>query len=182
MNRDLEIRASKIFRKQQGEIYWPYGLAVPNKQRSLLSEEQYEETAAHCRVAQQVIVDWAEDHGLRSSESGCCPRWLLRNASRQCEPDTCGKYGSGPRDDSWLDHPVYWLKGGLPAAITSAAYSVRQHDRDRIEKWKEAGLMAAFGGPGWYGYGTTQIVMWHPGRLTSVHTAEDADRLLRHNK
>ncbi|WP_406446872.1 hypothetical protein OHB14_50255 [Streptomyces sp. NBC_01613] len=34
----------------------------------------------------------------------------------------------------------------------------------------------------WYGFGTTQIVMWHPKRLISVYLAEDADRLLRHNK
>ncbi|WP_152039014.1 hypothetical protein [Streptomyces lincolnensis] len=183
MNRSLEIRASKIFKKEQGEILWPYGLAVPKQRRSQLSPEQYEETAAHVRVAQQVIVDWAEDHGLRCSESGCCPKWLLRNASRQCESDACGKYGSGSRDDeSWFDHPVYWIKDGLPAAITSAPYSVSEEDRRRIEQWKESGLVAAFGGPGWYGFGTTQIVMWHPKRLTSVCLAEDADRLLRHSK
>ncbi|MFI1741481.1 hypothetical protein [Streptomyces sioyaensis] len=183
MNRDLEIRASKIFKKQQGEILWPYGLATPNRRRSGLSEDQYKEAAAHARVAQLVIVEWAEDHGLRSSESGCCPRWLLRNASGQCEPDACENYGSGPRNDErWLDHTIFWLKDGLPAAITSSPYSVSEDDRSRIEQWQESGLVAAFGGPGWYGYGTTQIVMWQTKRLASVYLAEDADRLLRHSK
>ncbi|MGY5133485.1 hypothetical protein ACWGJW_13950 [Streptomyces nigrescens] len=183
MNRDLEIRASKIFKKQQGEILWPYGLATPNRRRSGLKEDQYQEAAAHARVAQLVIVEWAEDHGLRSSESGCCPRWLLRNASRQCEPGACDNYGSGPRNDErWLDHPIFWLKDGLPTAITASPYSVSEDDRSRIEQWQKSGLVAAFGGPGWYGYGTTQIIMWHPERLASVYLAEDADRLLRHSK
>ncbi|WP_157876800.1 hypothetical protein [Streptomyces graminilatus] len=183
MNRDFELRASRIFSKHQGEILWPYGLAAPDRRRSGLSAEQYEKAAAHAQVAQQVIVDWAEDHGLRSSESGCCPRWLLRNASRQCEPDVCGKCGSGSRNDEhWLDHPIFWLKDGLPTVITSAPYSVSEDDRSRLEQWREAGLMAAFGGPAWYGFDTTQIVMWHPKRLASLYLAEDADRLLRHRK
>lgn len=183
MNRGSELRAARIFKSKNGRILWPYGLATPDRRRSGLSGEEYERAVAHAHVSQRVIVDWAEDHGLRSSESGCCPKWLLRNASRQCEPDACGKYGTGTlSDEHWLDHAVYWLKDGLPTVITSAPYSVDEDDRIRIEQWKEHGLIAAFGGPGWYGFGTTQIAMLNPKRLSAIYLAEDAERLLRHHK
>jgi hypothetical protein len=40
-----------------------------------------------------------------------------------------------------------------------------EDDRRRIELWKESGLVAAFGGPGWYRFRATQIVMWPPLKL-----------------
>ncbi|OIJ85075.1 hypothetical protein BIV25_45060 [Streptomyces sp. MUSC 14] len=90
-------------------------------------------------------------------------------------------HGTGSEDGHWLDHAIYWLKNGLPTVITSAPYSVAEDDRRRIEQWKELGLMAAFGGPGWYGFHTTQIIVWNPKRLGSIYLAEDAERLLRHH-
>jgi hypothetical protein len=73
---------------------------------------------------------------------------------------------TGSRDgESRLDHPVYSIQDGLLAAITSAPSSVSEDDRCRIELWKDSGLVAAFGGPGWYGFRTTQIVIWPPPEL-----------------
>ncbi|WP_125533490.1 hypothetical protein [Streptomyces sp. WAC 06725] len=55
------------------------------------------------------MVAWAQRYGLRLSEAGCCPRWLLRDGSQSCHPryrvgDPCTRYGTPRLDSGWLDH------------------------------------------------------------------------------
>lgn len=165
---DHHDRAAKIFGADGGDIRWPYGLETPHPRRSGLTGEQLQQAADHARVAQRLIVEWAEQYGITASRSGCCPRWLQRNASRRCSA-TCYRPGA---DYAWLDHPIYWLRNRRPAVITSALYYVGDEDRDRITWWTEQHplLRAAFG-TGWYGHGTTQIVLWRTDRAPEVAPA-----------
>jgi hypothetical protein len=102
----------------------------------------------------------------------CCPWWLTRKVSRRCEFAKCTQYGAGGDDRSWLDHTICWLKDGRPAVITSAPYNFGQEDRARIDQWltEDTRLRVAYGA-GWYGYTTTQIVMWRADRLEDVAPA-----------
>jgi hypothetical protein len=169
---DLFARAAKIFKTGPDGIVWPYGLSVPDRRRTGLSKAKWQWMADHARAAQLSIVEWAEHHEVKASPIGCCPLWLARPSSRRCKFGTCRNYGG--LDYLWLDHPMGWLKDGRPAVLTSAPYRLYDEDRGHINEWlqKDDRLRADFGG-GWYGYSTTQIVMWRTDRITGVAPAPD---------
>ncbi|RSO10663.1 hypothetical protein DMH15_41210, partial [Streptomyces sp. WAC 06725] len=111
-------------------------------------------------------------------EAGCCPRWLLRDGSQSCHPryrvgDPCTRYGTPRLDSGWLDHTVTWLKDARPAVLTAAPYDVDDHDRRRLAHWERTDprLRSAIG-TGWYGFGTTQIVLWRSDRVAELQAAE----------
>jgi hypothetical protein len=132
-----------------------------------------EEEQRDLEARQRLLVDWAERHGLRASTSGCCPVWLLRDTSRQCGPEVgCKGMGGDSGSAHWLDHAVYWLKDRRRAVITSAPYSITDAMKDRLAHWEatEPMLQVALG-TGWYGNGTTQIVMWRADRIENAEPA-----------
>jgi hypothetical protein len=114
------------------------------------------------------IVEWAERYGLKASRVKCCPWWLTRNASRRCEFSKCAS------DERWLDHPICWIRGGKPIAITSPPYDDKVADNARIKSWLDHDdrLSVAFG-KGWYGPATTQVVMWRNDRALVIEPATD---------
>lgn len=179
MSDDLYARARKIFGSMDGRICWPYNLGIPPKRafRNDPTPERYEGLVRRAQKAQLIIVEWAEQYGFKESGSGCCPWWLRGNVSRRCNlsSDACTRYGSGSTipDHYWLDHPIFWLKDGRPAAITSAPYQVSAGDEDRIRWWlsEDSRLRVAYG-TGWYGFGTRQILMWRTDRIDVVAPAE----------
>jgi hypothetical protein len=169
MTTDMTTRAAAVFGTREGAPAWPYGLARPHPRRSGLSAERLAAALEHAEQAQQAIVEWAERHGLQATQIGCCPKWLLRTVSRRCPPGACNNFGG--LDYVWLDHPVGWLVDGRPAVLTSAPYG--RHDQDPgIAEWlrKDDRLRTAYG-PGWYGHGTTRIVMWRTDRIDQVVAA-----------
>lgn len=170
---DLHTRAAKIFKAEGGAIVWPYGLSIPSFRRSGLTRERYDQKALEQRAAQLLIVEWAERYGLRESRKGCCPIWLQGKTSRRCAPGACRNYGG--LDYLWLDHTVAWLKDGKPAVITSAPYTQHGAENHEIRYWldKDDRLRVAVGA-GWYGHGTTQIVMWRADRIDTVVPATPA--------
>ncbi|WP_427251107.1 hypothetical protein [Bacillus cereus] len=172
---DLYDRAAAVLGQDERGIRWPYGLAPPLRRTDPAT---YEQRAADTRARQEVMVTWAQRYGLRLSEAGCCPRWLLRDGSQGCRPrygigDPCTRYGTPHPDSGWLDHPVTWLKDTRPAVLTAAPYDVGDHDRRRLAHWERADprLRSAIG-TGWYGFGTTQIVLWRSDRIAELRAAE----------
>ncbi|WP_031080801.1 hypothetical protein [Streptomyces sp. NRRL S-118] len=60
----------------------------------------------------------------------------------------------------------------LVAVITSAPYHVLDTDEDRLSWWRQHDQrLRVARGEGWYGYGTTQIVMWRADILADVDPA-----------
>ncbi|MFG2142592.1 hypothetical protein ACGFRG_00070 [Streptomyces sp. NPDC048696] len=83
----------------------------------------------------------------------------------------CTHYGTA-QDRHWLDHLISWLKEGRPAVITTAPYGIDSADRSRLDWWTGADpRLRVAHGPGWYGFRTTQIVMWRTDRLAQVTPA-----------
>lgn len=171
MRNDFHDRAAAIFGTHDGVVAWPYGLETPRPRRSGLSRERLAEATAHAETAQRTIVNWAERHGLRYSRTGCCQLWLLRKVSRKCPIGACRN--NGGLDYVWLDHANGWLKDSRPAVLTSAPYAPG-YDAENPEIREclaaDERLRAAFGS-GWYGHGTTQIVLWRTDRINEVEPA-----------
>lgn len=177
--RQLEKRAIEVFGSFEGLAAWPYGLEHADRRWKNDNPELWEIMLNEQPRAQRVIVEWAEQYGLRRSTKGCCPKWLQRKTSRSCEPGSCNRYGSvSTLDYGWLDHAIAWLFDGKPVAMTSAPYSISEHSHERLDWWQNEDecLRVLIGGEGWYGYGTTQILMWRSDRLPVMVTAPGAQR------
>lgn len=170
----FHTRAAKIFGTGQDGIYWPYDVSGIDRTLRRTNPERFQQQLTELERKRLVIVEWAEQHGLKGSPVKCCPWWLTRKVSRRCEFAKCTRYGSSAQtvDSGWLDHTMCWLKDSRPAVITSAPYNFRQKDRERIDWWltKDTRLRTAHGA-GWYGYGTTQVVLWRADRLEVVEPA-----------
>lgn len=167
---DLNARAASIFGTADGAPRWPYGLQAPVRSRHRAT---FERETRRVQLAQSTIVDWAEQYGLRATQAGCCPLWLLRPSSRRCATGACYNYGG--LDYVWLDHQIGWLIKGRPAVITSAPYGDHHRHDPGIAEWlaKDRRLRTAYG-TGWYGAGTTQIVVWRTDRITDTQPAGKA--------
>lgn len=165
----LRKRADRVFGGAGG---WPYGLYMPLRDPRV-EPERVAEIRERVSHGQRVIVEWAERYGLRASDTGCCPRWLLRNGSRSCMSDRCTRFGGGETPDcSWLDHKTAWIRDRRPVALTSAPYGVSEHDERRLALWlRESPELRVTQGVGWYGLGTTQIVMWRADRIGPMEAA-----------
>ena len=173
----LHTRAVRVFgTDHQGRPFWPYGVADPDKSnyRNDPDSARYDEALKRARSAQLLVTEWAEDHGLKTSETGCCPHWLTRKVSRRCSSQSvpCTHYESPGPDRGWLDHLTAWTKNGKPAILTSAPYDISEEDEQRLAWWRQhdSRLTVARGGEGWYGYGTTQIIMWRSDLLEASLT------------
>jgi hypothetical protein len=176
---DLHDRAAAIFgRSLQHGVHWPYGLETPSRRNYRDDEDgsRYAAALRDRRAAQQTITEWADTYGLKRSEAGCCPRWLQRRVSRRCSSmnSACARYGTGGDnlDRGWLDHVITWLQEGKPAVLTSAPYSLGQDDRDRLAWSTNEDSRLRFSlGPGWYGFGTMQVVVWRSDVIPTVEPA-----------
>ncbi|OQD51852.1 hypothetical protein BM536_037700 [Streptomyces phaeoluteigriseus] len=68
-----------------------------------------------------------------------------------------------------MDHTITWLKDGRPAVITTAPYEIYEEDEARLQYWQQHDpRLQVARGHGWYGYDTTQIVLWRTDRITAV--------------
>lgn len=159
---DLQTRATRLFgRAVGGGVAWPYGLSTPARRTYRGRPAEYEEVLQGRLAAQETITAWAEKGGLRRSPAGCCPHWLQRPSSRRCRNGGCTHFDAPALDCGWMDHTIAWLYGGRPAALTSAPYGVTQEHRARLSWWtQQHPALSTTQGVGWYGFGTTQIVMW----------------------
>jgi hypothetical protein len=175
---DLYDRAAVVLGTEDGRIRWPYGMSPIHPDEKRKNPAAYEQLQAQRRAGQEAMVSWAERYGLKYSEAGCCPFWLQGTVSRRCRPygphkDRCTRYGTGI-DHGWLDHAVGWLKDGRPAALTSAPYGFEYITEapERLAFWQQHDdrLQVAIGS-GWYGFGTTQIVVWRTDRIAAVEPA-----------
>ncbi|MCX4902330.1 hypothetical protein [Streptomyces sp. NBC_00892] len=175
---DLHDRAATILGHGENGVRWPYGLEYPPPGLRRKDPEAYERRMTETTGRQAAMVAWAEHYGLRRSETGCCPLWLRRDASQRCRPrygagDPCTRYGAPHPDSGWMDHHLAWLKNARPAVLTAAPYEVDAHDEDRLAHWSRIDpRLRTARGQGWYGFGTTQIVLWRSDRITEVLPAE----------
>jgi hypothetical protein len=172
---DLEDRGAAIFgRDRRHGVLWPYGLEDPERRDYPNDPDgtRFDAAVRHARTAQETIVMWAETYGLKRNEHGCCPLWLTRRVSRGCSPMSCSRHGGKALDNRWLDHMVAWSRDGKPAVITSAPYGVLETDEERLSWWPRADpRLRVARGAGWYGFSTTQIVMWRVDVLDDVRPA-----------
>jgi hypothetical protein len=175
---DFHDRADAVLGTEEGRIRWPYGMSSPHPGEKRKDPKKYEQRLLEQRAKQEAMVSWAEQHGLRYSEAGCCPYWLQGKVSRRCRPygpsaDKCTRYGTGA-DKDWLDHVVGWLKDGRPAVLTSAPYCLERITEapQRFKFWQQedSRLRVAIG-PGWYGFDTSQVIVWRADRITTVEPA-----------
>ncbi|MFG2987017.1 hypothetical protein ACGFYQ_38200 [Streptomyces sp. NPDC048258] len=170
-------RAAAVLGRHSDGIRWPYGLETPGYMERRRDPEGFERRVAETRARQEGMVAWAERYGLRLSPAGCCPLWLVREASQRCRPrmghgDPCKRYGSSGSDRGWMDHSVTWLKDSRPAAITSAPYNICPQDEERLAHWQRTDpRLRVARGTGWYGYDTTQIILWRSDRIDAMAPA-----------
>ncbi|MBC2868549.1 hypothetical protein [Streptomyces mexicanus] len=175
---DLHDRAAAVLGTEEGRVRWPYGMSPIHPSEKRKDPERYEQRRAQRLAGQEAMVSWAEHYGLKYSEAGCCPFWLQGKTSRRCRPygphaNRCTRYGTHV-DQDWLDHAVGWLKGGRPAVLTSAPYGLEYITEapERLAYWQqEDPRLQVVQGTGWYGHGTTQIVMWRTDILDEVAPA-----------
>ncbi|MBB0242997.1 hypothetical protein FNQ90_02455 [Streptomyces alkaliphilus] len=174
---DLLRRAIAVFGQANGVPDWPYGLSVPPHQWREENPERWERDRAERRIAQRVIVEWAEHYGFKRSHKACCPQWLQRKVSQRCRGGRCTHWGAGDStpDSRWLDHTIGWLLNGKPVAVTSAPYGLLDEDRDRMAWWQaqDDRLRVVTGGSGWYGHDTTQVIVWRTDLVPVIEPAED---------
>ena len=173
---DLYRRASAVFGAGSDGVFWPYDVSGIDQTLRKRDPEKFQRTLARREMQREVIVEWAERHGLKTSSVKCCPWWLTRTNSRRCSPDQCTRYGmSGATspDSLWLDHGIYWIKDGKPAVITSAPYHLEAEDQARIDRWTaEHPNLKTVQGSGWYGFTTRQVILWRSDRIAHVVPAE----------
>jgi hypothetical protein len=172
---DLHSRGSRIFGATRGEVCWPYGLNDQTCRFDPKADREGCEAQRDLTQRQRLtIVDWAEHHGLRASSSGCCPIWLTRDKSRRCGgKDTRGCGGGGGR---WSDHALWWIKDRRPVAITGAPYHFDDDSQTLVDRWLTEDERLNFTtGAGWYGYGTTQVVLWRTDRIKTIEPAKPED-------
>ncbi|MFJ2590754.1 hypothetical protein [Streptomyces sp. NPDC087538] len=171
-----KTRAIAVFGKNDfGGVAWPYGVAAQDTRPPEWTTEQYEAHLKDREQAQQLVFDWAQKYGLKKGKNRCCPKWLTRDRNSTCAgtKDPCALYDASSPDRAWLDHVTTWTFDKLPAVITAAPYSIDQDDRDRLAWWttEDPRLGVAYGGPGWYGHSTKQIVLWRTDLIEIVGPA-----------
>jgi len=178
---DLHDRAATVLGRNSDGVRWPYGLETPGFMERRRDPDGYEDRVTATRARQEVMVTWAERYGLRLSPAGCCPLWLGRGGSRRCMflpgwGTSCTRYGSPHPDSGWMDHAVTWLKDSRPAVITSAPYDIDPKDEQRLEHWTRTDpQLKVARGMGWYGFSTTQIVLWRTDRIAELEPAQGPD-------
>ncbi|MFF8279910.1 hypothetical protein ACF05T_28030 [Streptomyces lateritius] len=167
---DLDRRGAAVFGYNQGEPDWSYEThSHVNFHQRRTDRSAYDREVAEAQAKQEAIVSWAERHDLKAGSTSCCLLWLTRDRSRRCtSQDTCH---SGPTSRSWFDHPIFWLKDGLPAVVTSVAWSPTEQDRSEIDWWIRAFSLRSDRGQGWYGCGSSQVLLWRPDRIRRVEPA-----------
>lgn len=168
---DLHIRGSRIFGTTRGKVRWPYGLNDQLGWFDKVTDPEGWKAQKDLTDRQRLtIVEWAEQHGLRESTSGCCPGWLTRDTSRKCNvKDANGCDGGCSR---FFDHQTWWLKDEFPAAVSGAPYGFFGEEIPRISEWLDLDNRLKFRiGDGWYGHGTVQTLIWRRDLLPNLHTA-----------
>lgn len=179
---DLYDRAAAIFGASSEGVHWPYDVSGIDHTLRRKDPEAFQKKLAELTAKREVIVAWAEQHGLKKSTVKCCPWWLTRKVSRSCSMDKCTRYGASSAsspDSLWLDHAIHWLKDGKPAVITSAPYHLEADDQARIDRWtSEHPELTSAQGQGWYGYHTRQILLWRSDRISTVAPASLPDGLV----
>lgn len=170
---DIHDRGAAIFGSSADGVDWPYdGSGIDHRLRRT-DPERFRQELADLTRRREILVEWAERYGLKSSSVQCCPWWLTRKVSRRCAYGECE--GLGGRDAAWLDHPICWLKDGRPAVITSAPGRMSPESSARISWWLEQQPdLRSVQGEGWYGFSTTQVVMWRADRIATVEPAVGA--------
>lgn len=169
LGKDFYDRAAAVLGATANGVHWPYEAnGVPS-----LGDPNFQEKLAAVDRIRLMMVEWAEQHGLKKSTVKCCPAWLTRPASRRCAPGTCTRSDSTGPDHGWLDHRVHWLKDGRPAVITSSPYGgLSATEKERIAWWlQQHANLRSVQGRGWYLPGSTQIVMWRADRIDEVRLA-----------
>ncbi|MBT2459998.1 hypothetical protein [Streptomyces sp. ISL-86] len=164
--------------REERTAAWPYGL----EQGQVRNRQTFAELAAlleHLAVGRSTIVSWADHYGLKVAQRNpCCARWLTRSSYGACPKDRwTGRPDCWNGDlytRGWRDHPIAWVLDGRPAAIT-AAPGLRHQDfaatLDTLTGQDER-LAWTAGGKGWYGYRTSQVVIWRRDLLGDVDTAD----------
>lgn len=168
---DLDRRGSAVFGSTRGEVNWPYDTpSFIDFRLRRTDRAAYDREVAEARAKQEAIVSWAEHHDLKASSISCCLLWLVRpGRSRRCrDMNTCH---SGPASRSWFDHPIFWLKDGLPAVVTSVAYGPAGQGQAEINWWTNGHGFKSERGPGWYGSHSSQVLIWRPDRIRRVQPA-----------
>ncbi|MGW0467654.1 hypothetical protein ACWDX6_20680 [Streptomyces sp. NPDC003027] len=169
---DLDRRGAAVFGSSRGEVNWPYDTpGVINLALRRTDRPAYDREVAEMQAKQEAIVSWAERHGLRASSTSCCLLWLTREVSRRCPSmDTCHTGGRASR--SWFHHPLFWLKNGQPAVVTSVSWHFSEEDRSDVDWWTRAfPSLRSERGQGWYGFGTSQVLLWRSDRIRTVRPA-----------
>lgn len=177
---DLDRRGSRIFGRYQREVDWPSGVDSPYPLMRRREPERYEREVAKQADAQRVIVEWAERYDLKEAKMACCPGWLTRRVSRRCMIDRCTALGGGAYDHEWLEHRIGWVLNGQPVALTSASYGISDKDQARFEWWvnEDPRLAVVLGGQGWYGFGSTQVLMWRTDVIEEMEPSPESVRAL----
>ncbi|MET8218074.1 hypothetical protein [Streptomyces hirsutus] len=170
---DLHARGAAVFGSDADGVHWPYEVNGIDITLRRTDPERFRQQQADRTRRRELIVEWAERHGLKASTVSCCPAWLAGSVSRRCRQ--CAEYLSpASADREWLDHTICWLKDSRPAVITSSPYGVSPESSARIAWWLEQPHLRAAYGKGWYGFGTTQVVMWRADRIATVEPAVGA--------
>lgn len=179
MTDDLRTRAVRILGGTRGRPRWPYGLEdLTLRDRPDMTAAEFQQNRETNTAKQRTLVDWAERHRLRRSTSGCCPKWLQRQRSVRCRPSwpggPCPHYDppAETNDRAWMDHRMFWLRAGSPAVITSAPYGLSPESEARLSCWTADDPRLKWArGTGWYGYTTTQVVLWRQDLAPDIEPA-----------
>lgn len=170
-------RAARIFGGTPYDVHWPYDVNGIDYSQRRTDPERFRTKLAELEAKRLVLVEWAEPYDLRAAR-GCCPRWLLKNASHRCghpyvwTPDLSTRNCTWGTDERWLDHPIWWVKDRRPVAVTGAPYHFDDTSRARVNHWLGFDPRLAFAtGTGWYGHGTIQTLLWRTDRIAKIAPA-----------
>jgi hypothetical protein len=169
---DLYARGARIFGKGQGGVFWPYDVSGIDRSLRQSDPERFRQEHDALEAKRLVLVEWADRFGLRPAR-GCCPRWLLKNSSHRCGWQPSARLEcTWSTDERWLDHAIWWIKDRRPTAVTGAPYLFDDRSRSLVERWLAQDTRLNFAtGTGWYGYGTTQTLLWRADRIADIAPA-----------
>ncbi|MFD3468760.1 hypothetical protein ACFWWM_20715 [Streptomyces sp. NPDC058682] len=135
----LDDRARGVLNRDADGVRWPYG---PNIYVQMRAD----------------LLDWAEQHDLKSGNTGCSSKlhWLDKGrcAKRECR----GRPG-------FYDHTTTWLSRttGRPALVFNQPYGQVDPAKVRESISEYPSLTAEVGPESWYGAGTTGVYIWNNG-------------------
>ena len=78
---DLHARGAAVFGSDANGVHWPCEVNGIDITLRRTDPERFRQEQADRTRRRELIVEWAERHGLKASTVSCCPAWGIAEVS-----------------------------------------------------------------------------------------------------